>query len=108
MQSLAPLHRESLLSGIATVDVVELPKVPPWETDFYTPPVLGGAARSNNSASAVYRSRNNYQYSTEGQKSHENSAPVLVIISGNSLVFSRKFLPVLVFTGTAPPTRQHQ
>ena len=26
-----------------------------WETDFKTPPVLGGAARSNNSAPAVYK-----------------------------------------------------
>ena len=44
----------------------------------------------------------NYQYSTEGRNFHQNSAPVLVIISGNSLVFSRIFLPVLIFTGTAP------
>ena len=28
--------------------------------------------------------------------------------SGNSLVFLRKVLPVLVFTGAAPPARQHQ
>ena len=41
---------------------------------------------------AVTRSRKNYQYRTEGQKLHENSAPVLVIISGNSLVFSRKII----------------
>ena len=55
------------------------------------------------------RSRKNYQYSAEGQKLHEKFAPVLVIISGKSLVFSRKIiLPVLVFAGTAPPTRQHQ
>ena len=46
--------------------------------------------------------------STERQKRSQNLAPVLVIISGNSLVFSRKLLPVLVFTGTAPPARQHQ
>ena len=32
----------------------------------------------------------------------------LVIISAISLAFSRKFLPVLVFTGIAPPTRHHQ
>ena len=25
-----------------------------WETDFYTPPMLGGAALSDNSAPAVY------------------------------------------------------
>ena len=42
--------------------------------------------------SEYFRSRENYQYSTEGQKLHENSAPVLVIISGNSLVFSRKII----------------
>ena len=30
--------------------------------------------------------------STEGQKRHENVAPVLVIIFGNSLVFSRKII----------------
>ena len=30
--------------------------------------------------------------STEGQKLHENLAPVLVIISGKSLVFSRKII----------------
>ena len=34
------------------------------------------------------RSLKKYQCSTEGQKRHQNSAPVLVIISGNSLVFS--------------------
>ena len=38
------------------------------------------------------RSRKYYQYGTEGQKLHENSAPVLVIISGNSLVLSRKII----------------
>ena len=26
-----------------------------WETDFYTPPVLGGAALFDNSAPAVYK-----------------------------------------------------
>ena len=26
-----------------------------WKTDFYTPPVLGGAAPSDNSAAAVYK-----------------------------------------------------
>ena len=26
-----------------------------WEADFYTPPVLGGAARFDNSAPAVYK-----------------------------------------------------
>ena len=34
----------------------------------------------------------NYQYSTEGQKLQENLAPVLVIISWKSLVFSRKII----------------
>ena len=46
--------------------------------------------------------------STERQKSSQNLAPVLVMISGNSLVFCRNLLPVLVFTGAAPPARQHQ
>ena len=32
----------------------------------------------------------NYQYSTERQKRNQYLAPVLAIISGNSLVFSRK------------------
>ena len=40
----------------------------------------------------VSEPKKNYQYSTEGQKLHENSAPVLVIISGHSLVFSRKII----------------
>ena len=35
----------------------------------------------------------------EGQKRHQNLAPVLVIISGNSLVFSRK---IITSTGAAP------
>ena len=41
---------------------------------------------------AKSRSLKNYQHSTEGQKFNENLAPVLVIISGNSLVFSRKII----------------
>ena len=49
----------------------------------------------------------NYQYSTERQKRNQNLAPVLVIISWNSGI-SRKVLPVLVITGAALPTRQHQ
>ena len=36
---------------------------------------------------AIYRNLKNYQCSTEGQKFHQNLAPVLVIISWNSLVF---------------------
>ena len=39
---------------------------------------------------AAVRRLQNYQYSTERQKGCQNLAPVLVIISGNSLVFSRK------------------
>ena len=38
--------------------------------------------------------------STEGQKHSQNLAPVLV--------FSRKLLPVPVFTSVAPLARQHQ
>ena len=41
---------------------------------------------------SVSRGLKNYQYSTEGQKFHENLAPVLVMISGNSLVFSWKLI----------------
>ena len=36
------------------------------------------------------RSLQNYQYSIEGLTFHKNVTPVLVIISGNSLVFPRK------------------
>ena len=46
--------------------------------------------------------------STERQKRSQNLAPALVIISWNSLVFSRKLLPVLVFTGAVALARQHQ
>ena len=38
------------------------------------------------------RSLKNYQYSTEAQKFHDNLVPVLVMISRNSLVFSRKII----------------
>ena len=54
------------------------------------------------------RSRKKYQYSTEGQKRHQNLATALVIIWGKSLVFSRKtitstgFLPVLRLDASAP------
>ena len=41
-------------------------------------------------------------------KRSQNLAPVLVIISGNFLVFLGQLLPVLVFTGAALPARQHQ
>ena len=57
---------------------------------------------------ATFRSLKNHQYSTEGQKFHANLAPVLVISAGNSLVFPGKLLPVLAFTGIAPPTYQHR
>ena len=55
---------------------------------------------SHGGFSLLLSERKNYQYSTEGQKFHLNLAPVLVIISGNSLVFCRNyyqywFLPVL-------------
>ena len=45
--------------------------------------------------------------SNERQKRSQYLAPVLVIISENSLVFSRRILPALVFTSAAPPARQH-
>ena len=45
--------------------------------------------------------------STERQKRSQNLAPVLVIFSGNSLVFLGKLLPVLVFTG-APVVVKNQ
>ena len=54
------------------------------------------------------RSLKNYQYSTEAQKLHQNSAPVLAIISGNSLGCFRKlyyqywFYPVLRPDASAP------
>ena len=50
-----------------------------------------------------FRSLENYQYRTEGQKFHGNLAPALVIVYGNSLVFPRKN-----YYRTAPPMRQHQ
>ena len=43
------------------------------------------------------RSCKNYQYSTEGQKCHQNLAPVLVISSGNSLAFPTKIITSTVF-----------
>ena len=54
------------------------------------------------------RSRKHYQYSTEGRKLHQNLAPVLVLILAILWYVLGKLLPVLVFTGTAPTTRQHQ
>ena len=36
-------------------DSVSLVRVLQWETDFYTPPVLRGAALFDNSAPAVYK-----------------------------------------------------
>ena len=40
----------------------------------------------------LFRSLENYQCRTEEQKFHQNLAPVLVVISGNSLVFLRDLL----------------
>ena len=51
-------------------------------------PVIFGIELSVSST----QSRKNYQYSTEGQKFHQTLAPLLVIILGKSLVFSRKIL----------------
>ena len=51
---------------------------------------------------ALVQSLKNYQCSTEGQKLHQNLAPLLAITSGNFLAFSRKLFPVLVFTGAVP------
>ena len=65
--------------------------------------VTGFRCRPVTSFTTCYRSRKNYQYSTQGQKHHQNSAPVLVIISGNSLVLStKKNITSTVFTGAAP------
>ena len=46
--------------------------------------------------------------STERQKRSQNLAPVLVIISGHSLVFSRKIITSLGFYRCCAPARQHQ
>ena len=46
--------------------------------------------------------------STERQKRSQNLAPVLVIISGNSLVFSRKIITSTGFYRCCAPARQHQ
>ena len=51
----------------------------------------------------------NDQYSTEGQKCHQNLAPVLIIISGNSMVSSWKIIASIgFFYWRCGPTRQHQ
>ena len=55
-----------------------------------------------------YRSLKYYQYSTGGQKFHQNVAPVLVIILWNSLVFSRKIITSTDFYRYCAPTHQHQ
>ena len=66
------------------------------------------------SAFSFIRNRKNYQHSTEGQKIDRNSAPVLVMILGKSLVFSRKsitstgFLPVLRLDASAPVVVKNQ
>ena len=45
----------------------------------------------------------------KGQKRSQNLAPVLVILYAGILWhFLGKLLPVLVFTGAAPPARRHQ
>ena len=49
------------------------------------------------------RSLKKYQYSAEGKKFHKILAPVaLVMILWNSLLLSSKWLPVLIFTSSAP------
>ena len=54
------------------------------------------------------RSLKNYQCSTEGQKLQQNLAPVLAIISGTSLVFSRKIVTSSGFYRCCAPPRQQQ
>ena len=49
-----------------------------------------------------------HQYSTEGQKCHQSLAPVLAIISGNSLVVSSKIITSTGFYWCCASTRQHQ
>ena len=49
---------------------------------------------------AKYRSLT-YQYSIGGQKCHQHSAPVLAILSGNFLAFSRK---IIASTGLPRPS----
>ena len=58
-----------------------------------TPWSLVVALESPQSLRSLFRRLKNYQHnSTERQKGSQNLAPVLVIISGNSLVFSRKII----------------
>ena len=67
------------------------------------------SSRSDFKIAAISRSLKNYQYSTAGQKFHEILAPLLVIFSGNPLVFSRKIITSSGFyRHCPPPTRQHQ
>ena len=54
------------------------------------------------------RSLKDCQYSAEGQKFHQNLAPVLVRILWNSLVFSRKIITSTDFYRYCAPARQHQ
>ena len=54
------------------------------------------------------RSLKNCQYGTEGQKFHQDLAPVLAMTSGNSLAFSRKTITSTDFYRCCAPTRQHQ
>ena len=56
-----PLVIQTLLLPFRPCQIVDLAvrngcsKVLMWETDFYTPPVLGGCALLDNSAPAVYK-----------------------------------------------------
>ena len=76
----------------------------PLKPPFVTPPFAATQKALLRFFGAWQITRN----STERQKYHQTSAPVLVIISRNSLAFSRKLLPVLVFNRCCAPTRQHQ
>ena len=49
-----------------------------------------------------------YQYSTEGQKFHHNLAPVLVMMSGESLEISRETITSTDFYRYCAPTGQLQ
>ena len=47
-----------------------------WETDFYTPPVLGGAALFDNSAPAVYKIQGTgFLYTAGAELSTRAAAP---------------------------------
>ena len=65
---------------------------------------LAGYLKNSGSTQKIENEKyvNNYQCSTEGQKFHQHLAPVLVLISWNSLAFSRKVITSTDFTGIAP------